>query len=255
MAKWWMDDAEIARSYRTAANKKEQIKVIAELNATTREEAVKKLKEIGCVVEETAAGKPRKKRVQMDETAARRLIEAGTPDGFAAEQLGVSLTFFTAWRRENGLYRRERKKEEKNVVHQETELCGMADFGAGEVGAAELPSEEEANAAYPTAEVAAAFDEFAAAFGGVKKKGVEEDAKEEEKPVEIVGDEAKIAYVEKEKQGMSAQQLAQILSAFENMESVAVACDNKPIKGVAVTLYYGAGSKEGPEKTEVELKV
>lgn len=255
MAKWWMDDAEIARSYRTAANKKEQIKIIADLNATTSEEVVKKLKEIGCVVEETAAGKPRKKRVQMDEQEAHRLIEAGTPDVIAAEQLGVSLTFFTAWRRENGLYRRERKKEEKNVVHQETELRGMDDFGAEGVRALELPSEEEANAAYPTAEVAEAFDEFAAAFGGVKKKGVEEDEKEEEKPAEIVGDEAKIAYVEEEKQGMSAQQLAQILSAFENMESVAVACGDKPIKGVVVTLYYGAGSKEGPEKTEVELKV
>lgn len=249
VAKWWMDDAEIARSYRTAADKKEQIKIIAELNATTRDEVVKKLKEIGCVVEETAAGKPRKKRVQMDEQEARRLIEAGTPDVIAAEQLGVSLTFFTAWRRENGLYRRERKKEEKNVVHQETELCGMADFGAGEIGAVEQQR------AYTAEEVAAAFDEFAAAFGGVKKKGVEEDEKEEEKPVEIVGDEAKIAYVEEEKQGMSAQQLAQILSAFENMESVAVACGDKPIKGVVVTLYYGAGSKEGPEKTEVELKV
>lgn len=61
--------------------------------------------------------------------------------------------------------------------------------------------------------------------------------------------------MEEEKQGMSAQQLAQILSAFENMESVAVACGDKPINGVVVTLYYGAGSKEGPEKTEVELKV
>lgn len=118
--KWWMDDAEIARSYRTAANKKEQIKVIAELNATKPAYVKKKLVELGCLSEEEVGEEPNKdlNNIQIDEAEAKRLIEAGMPDGEIAEQLGVSKAIFLMWRRSAGIFRYRYAQLDDNLAMQ-----------------------------------------------------------------------------------------------------------------------------------------
>lgn len=220
--KWWMDDAEIANSYRMAADKRNQIRVLADLNATKPAYVRAKLAELGCLSAEEVGELPKKKPsgIQIDEAEARSLLEAGTPDAIAAEQLGVSVTFLTTWRREKGIFRKRGKSGVKNnVIHQNGE-----DASGTEVP--EYPADENTEPENP-AEIGTA----------------------------IIGDEAKIAYVEEEPRGMSVAQLSQIFSAFGDMKNVVVSCGDKKIKGVAVILYYGADSNDGPEKTEVSLKV
>lgn len=118
--KWWMDDAEIANSYRMAADKKNQIRVLADLNATKPVYVRAKLAELGCLSEEEAGEEPKKELndIQIDEAEARRLIEAGTPDEEIAEQLGVSKSIFLMWRRAAGIFRYRSAPLDDNLAMQ-----------------------------------------------------------------------------------------------------------------------------------------
>ena len=106
--KFTMDDTEIRNSYNTAKNREAQVKVLAELNATTPAAMAEKLRELGCDVPEIPEVKQRPLRAHdliLDETRARALFEEGKSDLDIAEMLGVSVYAFATWRRKNGLNR------------------------------------------------------------------------------------------------------------------------------------------------------
>lgn len=105
-----MNDDEIRVSYNTAKDRKAQVKVLAELNATTPEKIVEKLLSMGCDV--PALPKKQKKQkllrakeVLFDETRARSLFAEGKSDLECAEMLGISEYAFSTWRRKNGMKR------------------------------------------------------------------------------------------------------------------------------------------------------
>lgn len=106
--KFTMDDAEIRTSYNTAKNREAQVRVLAELNATTPFAMAAKLRELGCEVPELPPVKQKRLRahdVLFDENRARALFEEGKSDLDIAEMLGVSVYAFATWRRKNGLNR------------------------------------------------------------------------------------------------------------------------------------------------------
>ena len=105
-----MNDDEIRVSYNTAKDRKAQVKVLAELNATTPEKIVEKLLSMGCDV--PALPKKQKKQkllrakeVLFDEARARTLFAEGKSDLECAEMLGISKYAFATWRRKNGMNR------------------------------------------------------------------------------------------------------------------------------------------------------
>lgn len=52
MADWWMDDDQISSSYRCAADRVNQIKILGQLCSATKKEVLQKLLEIGSISEE-----------------------------------------------------------------------------------------------------------------------------------------------------------------------------------------------------------
>lgn len=106
--KFTMDDAEIRTSYSTAKNREAQVRVLAELNATTPQTMAAKLRELGCEVPELPPAKQKPLRahdVLFDENRARALFEEGKSDLDIAEMLGVSVSAFATWRRKCGMKR------------------------------------------------------------------------------------------------------------------------------------------------------
>lgn len=106
--KFTMDDAEIRTSYNTAKNPAAQVRVLAELNATTPAVMAAKLRELGCdvpVLQEVKQKPLRAKEVLFDENRARALFAEGKSDLEIAEMLGISVYAFAAWRRKSGMKR------------------------------------------------------------------------------------------------------------------------------------------------------
>ena len=103
-----MTDAEIAHSFRTAANQKKQVTVLADLNCCSTKEMEAKLQELGLSLAPVApkvdkpAIKPRRFRC-LDETRAMMLYRDGLTDLDMADCLGVSVTTVGTWRRQQGL--------------------------------------------------------------------------------------------------------------------------------------------------------
>jgi len=103
-----MTDAEIAHSFRTAANQKNQVKVLADLNCCSKQEMESKLAELGFSLDPPApkkpkaTDKPRRFRC-LDETRAMMLYRDGLTDLDMADCLGVSVTTVGTWRRQQGL--------------------------------------------------------------------------------------------------------------------------------------------------------
>lgn len=103
-----MSDDEIRVSYNTAKDQKAQIKVLAELNATTPAAMAAKLRELGCNVPDFPSVNQRPLRahdILFDETRARELFAEGKTDLDIAEMLGIGVYAFATWRRKNGLKR------------------------------------------------------------------------------------------------------------------------------------------------------
>lgn len=103
-----MSDAEIAHSFRTAANQRKQVKVLADLNCCSKKEMEAKLLSLGLSVippeskTTKADGKPRRFRC-LDEARAIELYREGMTDLDLAERLGVSMTTIGSWRRQHEL--------------------------------------------------------------------------------------------------------------------------------------------------------
>lgn len=106
--KFTMDDAEIRTSYNTAKNRKAQVQVMAELNATTPAVMAAKLRELGCDVPELPEVKQRPLRandVLLDENRARALFSEGKSDLDISEMLGININAFKTWRKKQGMLR------------------------------------------------------------------------------------------------------------------------------------------------------
>lgn len=90
--KWAMTDDEIRRSWRQAADKGEQVKIIAELNARSKEDVIKKLTELGeDVQKDLSARRGRKERYDLTENDERKIWKErvkGTPYWKIARMLG-----------------------------------------------------------------------------------------------------------------------------------------------------------------------
>ena len=106
--KFSMSDDEIRVSFHTAKDQKAQVRVLAELNATTQQAMAEKLKALGCDVPELPEVKQTPLRahdVLFDEGRARALFAEGKTDLEIAEMLGISVYAFATWRRKNGMKR------------------------------------------------------------------------------------------------------------------------------------------------------
>lgn len=93
--KWYMTDDEIRRSWRRAADKGEQIKIIAELNARTKEDVVKKLQALGEDVGEIKSRTGRKPHYKITDDDERKIWKErmkGTPYYKIARMLGGLVT-------------------------------------------------------------------------------------------------------------------------------------------------------------------
>lgn len=119
--KFSMSDDEIRVSYNTAKDQKAQIKILADLNATTRSAMAAKLRELGCDVPDPPSVDQRPLRahdISFDEARARELFAEGKTDLDIAEMLGIGVCAFATWRRENGMMRPrggDRKKMEQKA--------------------------------------------------------------------------------------------------------------------------------------------
>lgn len=119
--KFPMSDDEIRVSYNTAKDQKAQIKILADLTATTRSAMAAKLRELGCDVPDPPSVDQRPLRahdISFDEARARELFAEGKTDLDIAEMLGIGVCAFATWRRKNGMMRprgRDRKKMEQKA--------------------------------------------------------------------------------------------------------------------------------------------
>lgn len=90
--KWYMTDDEIRRSWRQAADKAEQVKIIAELNAQEKADVIEKLKEIGeHIPDELKASKGRRPKYKINAADERKIWKErahGTPYWKIARMLG-----------------------------------------------------------------------------------------------------------------------------------------------------------------------
>lgn len=109
-----MGAKEIVASYRTAKNSKAQIGVLADLNGCSEKEIEEVLVQLGAM-EPAERKKPNPRKINVDADKARELLEQGLTDVEAAASLGISISKFAEWRREEGL-----KPNRKAAALQET---------------------------------------------------------------------------------------------------------------------------------------
>lgn len=97
-----MGAKEIVASYRTAKNPKAQIGVLADLNGCSKKEIEEVLVQLGAM-KPAERKKPNPRKINVDADKARELLEQGLTDEEAAASLGISISKFAEWRREEGL--------------------------------------------------------------------------------------------------------------------------------------------------------
>lgn len=94
--KWYMTDDEIRRSWRQAADRKEQLKIIAELNARDKADVIRKLTELGEELpEDMRAAKGRKVKYKISDADERKIWKErskGTPYWKIVRMLGGLVT-------------------------------------------------------------------------------------------------------------------------------------------------------------------
>lgn len=104
-----MSAQEIVTSYKTAADPKKQIRILAELNACTVGEIEAVLIQLGAM-EKSDRKRPHPRAVQVDGDKARELLAQGLTDEETADALGVGLGKFRDWRRGEGIRPNREKK-------------------------------------------------------------------------------------------------------------------------------------------------
>ena len=109
-----MSDGEILSSWKNAQNQKEQVGILADLNAVSVSKMREKLLELGA--ENVPAGRKKpgpSPRYKLDELRAMELYNDGMNDLEMAECLGVSATTVTQWRGRMRLGPNRKKREKK----------------------------------------------------------------------------------------------------------------------------------------------
>lgn len=114
-----MSAQEIVTSYKTAAEPKKQIRILAELNACTVGEIEEVLIQLGAM-EKSDRRKPHPRAVQVDGDKARELLAQGLTDEETAAALGVGLGKFLDWRRGEGIRPNREKKAWNSAGTEET---------------------------------------------------------------------------------------------------------------------------------------
>ena len=104
----FMSNDEICVRYRQAKDKKAQIKILADLNATSKQEIISVLESAGIPlpekVKQAKPDKPKSQRTfKFDEDLARQLYDQRLMDKEIAERLGVSKTTIFKWRSQYSL--------------------------------------------------------------------------------------------------------------------------------------------------------
>lgn len=105
----WMDNEEICLQYRLAKDKKRQIKILAELNATTKAQIVEVLKKGGIVVPEQKPQTPKvdkpkqPKAFRFNTELVRSLYDKQLTDKEIAAQMCLHVSTIWKWRKENSL--------------------------------------------------------------------------------------------------------------------------------------------------------
>lgn len=114
-----MSAQEIVTSYKTAADPKKQIRILAELNACTVGEIEAVLIQLGAM-EKSDRKRPHPRAVQVDGDKARELLAQGLTDEETADALGVGLGKFRDWRRGEGIRTNREKKAWNSAGTEET---------------------------------------------------------------------------------------------------------------------------------------
>lgn len=114
-----MSAQEIVTSYKTAADPKKQIGILAELNACTVGEIEAVLIQLGAM-EKSDRKRPHPRAVQVDGDKARELLAQGLTDEETADALGVGLGKFRDWRRGEGIRPNRETKTWNSVGTEET---------------------------------------------------------------------------------------------------------------------------------------
>lgn len=140
-----MSAQEIVTSYKTAAEPKKQIRILAELNACTVGEIEEVLIQLGAM-EKSDRRKPHPRAVQVDGDKARELLAQGLTDEETAAALGVGLGKFQDWRRGAGI-RPNRKSNAIDSTEEAAPLKQNAD-ARGVVAPADERQTEAAQACH-----------------------------------------------------------------------------------------------------------
>ena len=233
MRELYMTDEEIARNFRAAADKKAQVKILADLNAVDKNVIHNKLLALGLIdgepmPEKSKGGRP--KMVEIDEAEARKLIEKDVPDEQIARHFGVGITTFRTWRREKGIMRYPAKKRARKTVEEVQKMS---------VPILDVKQREEA----PMPAVAPMACQPA-------------------RPVDVWGEKEPEAPAKQEKNAIARKKMTveQLTALFGNVikegmsGEVEVTVGGKAIRGVTVNLRYDA-EHSGPAGTTVELEV
>ena len=128
-----MGAKEIVASYRTAKDPKAQIGVLADLNCCSVKEIEEVLIQLGAMKPENRR-KPNPRKVDVDGAKARTLLAQGLTDEEAAAALGIGVTKFKEWRREEGI-----RPNRKTVISEEPTVL-TKDHGDGECGENNCPA-------------------------------------------------------------------------------------------------------------------
>lgn len=113
-----MSDGEISNSYRLAADKNEQLSVLADLNVCSPAEMAEKLRELGFEVADVGPKKRSYHKLNTEE--AMKLYRAGLTQKQIAEALGVSVTTVQSWWARERLGRHGQPKKTKEATEGTT---------------------------------------------------------------------------------------------------------------------------------------
>lgn len=158
-----MSAQEIVTSYKTAAEPKKQIRILAELNACTVGEIEEVLLQLGAM-EKSDRRKPHPRAVQVDGDKARELLAQGLTDEETAAALGVGLGKFQDWRRGAGIRPNREKKAWNSASTEEAAPQEQAEGNLGLIAPEAEETQTEAAQACPCMTVARLHDILTAAM-------------------------------------------------------------------------------------------
>ena len=263
MRELYMTDEEIVRNFRAAADKKAQVKILADLNAVDKNVIHNKLLSLGLIDGELLPEKSkggRSKTAEIDEVEARKLIEKDVPDEQIAKHFGVGISTFMKWRRDKGILRYPKKKGARKTVEEVQKMS---------VPILDVKQREETPmpAVAPTAcQPAKPVDVWAEEDHPIEQNAeplpvespVEQLAERVEQRVYERMDElrGKVERIKAENEdGLTVAALSDLLAKLDKLgDAGCVYFGCVPVRGVTVTMSFNAQSGDAPAEMFVELE-